>query len=84
MRFMLISSSNNTFKDEGDKFDSYVDRLFDEGYAIIKIDGNTFIDVKDFISLKHIAYTLEEFSIIIHFSTKGDYDCLEIYDCCRE
>lgn len=68
----------------------YLDKLEEEGYVIEKnypyvLDSSDYyITIKDFFDLEHIADILGEFSLIIHFSTKGDEPTLEIYDTYRE
>lgn len=68
----------------------YLDKLEEAGYVIEKehpnvLDSSDYcITIKDFFDLKRIADILGEFSLIIHFSTKGDEPTLEIYDNYRE
>ena len=81
MKFMLISS-NDYWKTK--ELLEYVDKLYEAGYAITKYDKEFFISVKDFEDLKRVCTILEQFSVIIHFSTKGDEPTLEIYDDWRE
>lgn len=81
MKFML-ESSNDYFKDK--ELLEYVDKLFESGYSITKHEKDFFIYVKDFEDLKRICTILEQFNVIILFSTKGDEPILEIYDGWRE
>lgn len=81
MKFML-ESSNDYWKTH--VLLEYVDKLYEAGYAITKYDDEFFISVKDFEDLKHICTILEQFSVVIEFSTKGDEPVLEIYDGWRE
>ena len=81
MKFMLISS-DDTFKVR--ELLEYVDKLFEAGYAITKYEKDFFINVKDLEDLQRICTILEQFSVVIEFSTKGDVPVLEIYDGWRE
>lgn len=81
MRFMLISS--NDLLKTGVLLE-YVDKLYEAGYNITKYDDEFFISVKDFEDLKRICTILEQFNVVIEFSTKGDEPVLEIYDDWRE
>lgn len=78
MKFVL----RNVWKDE--RLTTYIDKLFEAGYAITKYDKEFFISVKDFEDLKRVCTIIEEFNVIIEFSTKGDEPTLEIYDDWRE
>ena len=80
MKFIL-ESSNDYLKKE---LLEYVDKLYEAGYSIKKYNKEFFINVKDFEDLQRVCTILEQFSVIIHFSTKGDVPTLEIYDGWRE
>ena len=78
MKFVL----RNVLKDE--RLTTYIDKLFEAGYAITKYEKEFFISVKDFEDLKRVCTIIEQFNVVISFSTKGDEPTLEIYDDWRE